>query len=88
MRGKGSIAIYLRTDVHNVYLKITDTGKGIPKSQWNQVFLPGFTTKKRGWGLGLSLAKRIINDYHNGKIRVVESKRDVGTSFEITIPRI
>jgi hypothetical protein len=88
MRGKGSVAIYLRTDVHNVYLKITDTGKGIPKSQWNQVFLPGFTTKKRGWGLGLSLAKRIINDYHNGKIRVVESKRDVGTSFEITIPRI
>jgi len=87
MRGKGNIAIYLRTDVHNAYLKITDTGKGIPKSQWNQVFLPGFTTKKRGWGLGLSLAKRIINDYHNGKIRVAESKRDIGTTFEITIPR-
>jgi two-component sensor histidine kinase len=88
MRGKGAMAIYLRTDVYNVYIRITDSGKGIPKSQWNQVFQPGFTTKKRGWGLGLSLAKRIINDYHNGKIKVAESKRDKGTTFEISIPRI
>lgn len=88
MRGKGAISIYLRTDVYNVYIKITDTGKGIPKSQWNQVFQPGFTTKKRGWGLGLSLAKRIINDYHNGNIRVTESKKDQGTTFEIMLPRV
>ncbi|MDP5078052.1 MAG: HAMP domain-containing histidine kinase, partial [Nonlabens sp.] len=88
MRGKGAMSIYLRTDVYNVYIRITDSGKGIPKSQWNQVFQPGFTTKKRGWGLGLSLAKRIINDYHNGKIKVAESKRDKGTTFEISIPRI
>lgn len=88
MRGKGSMTVYLRTDVYNVYISVTDTGKGIPKSQWNQVFQPGFTTKKRGWGLGLSLAKRIITDYHNGKIRVLTSKRDLGTTFEITLPRI
>ncbi len=88
MRGKGEITIYLLTDVRNVYIKITDTGKGIPKSQWNQIFEPGFTTKKRGWGLGLSLAKRIISDYHKGKIKVLDSKKDVGTTFEITIPRV
>lgn len=88
MRGKGSIHIFLKADVYNVYLRISDTGKGIPKSSWNQVFEPGFTTKKRGWGLGLSLAKRIITDYHSGKIRVQESKKDLGTTFEITIPRV
>lgn len=88
MRGTGDITIYLRTDVRSVYVKITDTGKGIPKSQWNQVFQPGFTTKKRGWGLGLSLAKRIICDYHKGKIKVADSKAGVGTTFEITIPRV
>lgn len=87
MRGKGSISIYLKTDVYNVYIRVTDTGKGIPKSQWNKVFQPGFTTKKRGWGLGLSLGKRIISDYHNGKIKVSESKKDSGTTFEISIPR-
>ncbi len=88
MKGKGSISVYLRADVYNVFIQIKDTGKGIPKSQWNQVFKPGFTTKKRGWGLGLSLAKRIIKDYHNGKIKVVESKKDLGTTFEITLNRI
>lgn len=88
MKGKGSISVYLRADVYNVFIQIKDTGKGIPKSKWNQVFKPGFTTKKRGWGLGLSLAKRIIKDYHNGKIRVVESKKDIGTTFEITLNRV
>lgn len=85
MKGKGAISVYLKADVYNVFIQIKDTGKGIPKSQWNQIFKPGFTTKKRGWGLGLSLAKRIIKDYHKGKIRVMESKKDQGTTFEITL---
>jgi anti-sigma regulatory factor (Ser/Thr protein kinase) len=88
MKGKGSVSIYLKADVYNVFIHITDTGKGIPKSQWNQIFKPGFTTKRRGWGLGLSLAKRIINDYHNGKIRVMESKKDQGTTFEIKLHKV
>jgi two-component system, sporulation sensor kinase D len=88
MKGKGEISIYLKADVYNVFIKIKDTGKGIPKSQWNQVFKPGFTTKKRGWGLGLSLAQRIIKDYHRGKIRVIESKKGEGTTFEITLNKV
>lgn len=88
MKGKGEISIYLKADVYNVFIKIKDTGKGIPKSQWNQIFKPGFTTKKRGWGLGLSLAQRIIKDYHKGKIRVMESKKDEGTTFEITLNKV
>jgi signal transduction histidine kinase len=87
MKGKGNITVFLKIDVRNVYIRVTDTGKGIHKSQWNKIFNPGFTTKKRGWGLGLSLAKRIINDYHNGNIRVLESKKDEGTTFEIILPR-
>ncbi len=88
MKGKGNISIYLRADVYNIFIKIKDTGKGIPKSEWNQIFKPGFTTKKRGWGLGLSLAQRIVKDYHNGKIRVLDSKKDEGTTFEITLNRV
>ncbi|MGJ8683192.1 MAG: sensor histidine kinase [Nonlabens sp.] len=88
MKGKGTINIYLRADAHKVFITVSDTGKGIPKSQWNQIFTPGFTTKKRGWGLGLSLAHRIINDYHKGNIRVSESKKDQGTTFEIVLSKL
>ncbi|WP_438962498.1 sensor histidine kinase [Nonlabens sp.] len=88
MKGKGIIKIYLRADAHKVFITISDTGKGIPKSQWNKVFTPGFTTKKRGWGLGLSLAHRIIRDYHNGTIRVSESKKDAGTTFEMVLHKL
>ncbi|PQJ31652.1 two-component sensor histidine kinase [Nonlabens arenilitoris] len=88
MKGKGTIKIYLRADAHKVFITVSDTGKGIPKNQWNQVFTPGFTTKKRGWGLGLSLAHRIIKDYHKGMIRVADSKKDKGTTFEIMINRL
>ncbi|MGB5981387.1 MAG: HAMP domain-containing sensor histidine kinase [Nonlabens sp.] len=87
MKGKGDISVFLKADVRNVYLRISDTGKGIPKHKWKDVFNPGYTTKKRGWGLGLSLAKRIIEDYHKGKIKVLESKKDEGTTFEIVLPR-
>lgn len=88
MKGKGAMKIYLRADVYKVYITITDTGKGIPKSDWNKVFTPGFTTKKRGWGLGLSLAHRIINEYHKGRIRVASSKKNEGTTFEIQLNKV
>ncbi|WP_124978963.1 sensor histidine kinase [Nonlabens xiamenensis] len=88
MKGKGRIEVFLRAEVFQVFISITDTGKGIPKNQWKQVFTPGFTTKKRGWGLGLSLARRIIKDYHKGKIRVADSKKDRGTTFEIQLNRV
>jgi hypothetical protein len=64
---------------------ITDTGKGLTKSEFRKIFTPGHTTKKRGWGLGLSLAKRIIEEYHNGKIRVLKSVPNQGTTMEIAL---
>ncbi len=69
------------------FIDVSDTGKGIPKSHFSKVFEPGFTTKKRGWGLGLSLTKRIIENYHQGKIFVKESELEKGTTFRILLPR-
>jgi signal transduction histidine kinase len=69
-----------------VYIDISDTGKGIPPANHKTVFQPGFTTKKRGWGLGLSLAKRIIEDYHEGKIFVKYGEENKGTTFSIVLP--
>lgn len=88
MRGKGSIFVKLSQDSKKVYITIEDTGKGIPKRMWKRIFMPGYTTKKRGWGLGLSLAQRIIGDYHKGKLRVKESKVDRGTTFEIILNKV
>ena len=68
-------------------ITISDTGKGIPKNLQQKIFSPGYTTKKRGWGLGLSLAKRIIEDYHNGKISVMKSELNKGTTFVITLKK-
>lgn len=85
MGGIGSISIQLSAEKNKAYIDITDTGKGIPKSKMNQVFTPGYTTKKRGWGLGLSLAQRIIENYHKGKIFVKQSEVDVGTTFRIIL---
>ena len=85
MDGNGSIIISLSDQIQFVYIDITDTGKGIPKSKYKTVFEPGFTTKKRGWGLGLSLTKRIIENYHSGKIFVKNSETDKGTSFRIVL---
>ncbi len=70
---------------HEVHIDVTDTGKGIPASKHRTVFQPGFTTKKRGWGLGLSLSKRIIEQYHGGKIMVKRSAPGKGTTFRITL---
>jgi len=85
MDGNGSIAISLSDQTQFVYIDITDTGKGIPKSKYKTVFEPGYTTKKRGWGLGLSLTKRIIENYHSGKIFVKSSEIDKGTTFRIVL---
>lgn len=85
MDGKGSITVDITDATQFVYIDVTDTGKGIPKSKMKTVFEPGFTTKQRGWGLGLSLCKRIIENYHNGKIFVKRSEPGVGTTFRIVL---
>ncbi|UMB53488.1 HAMP domain-containing histidine kinase [Lutibacter sp. A64] len=87
MEGKGKINLSITEDSKNVKIKIADTGKGIPKHLQQKIFSPGFTTKKRGWGLGLSLAKRIIEDYHNGKIAVLKSELKKGTTFLIVLKK-
>jgi signal transduction histidine kinase len=84
--GSGTIAIkILRGSDKKVFIDISDSGKGIPRSKISMVFKPGFTTKKRGWGLGLTLAKRIIESYHNGKIFVKSSEENQGTTFRIAL---
>lgn len=88
MQGKGAIAVDIKENDYQTIILISDTGKGIPKSKFTQIFKPGFTTKKRGWGLGLSLSKRIIEDYHKGKIFVKKSELNKGTTFEIQLNKI
>ena len=97
MEGRGSITLHLRrvrtrrswyrrgTPPRQVAIDITDTGKGIPKNKLNRVFMPGFTTKKRGWGLGLALAKRIIENYHEGQLFVKWSELGRGTTFRVVL---
>ncbi len=84
MKGKGSIGIQINPDGKNVQILITDTGHGIPKSDFQTIFNPGVTTKKRGWGLGLSLVKRIVEEYHKGKIKVLSSNKE-GTIMQISL---
>jgi signal transduction histidine kinase len=88
MNGKGELNINISSDIKHVYIDIRDTGKGIPKSKFNTVFKPGYTTKKRGWGLGLSLVKRIVEEYHKGKIFVRNSEAGKGTTFRIMLNAI
>ena len=87
MQGKGKINISFIERKNEVEIIIKDTGKGIDRMMFNDVFKPGVTTKTRGWGLGLSLSKRIIKDYHKGKLYIVESTIKEGTSFAISLPR-
>lgn len=87
MDGKGEISAAVYEEGDYVHIDITDTGKGIPTSRFKTVFEPGYTTKKRGWGLGLSLAKRIIQEYHSGKIFVKDSIEGKGTTFTIKLPK-
>ena len=87
MSGKGKLTIKLMEDKNYVTIDVTDTGKGIAKNSWRSVFDPGYTTKERGWGLGLSLAKRIVTEYHKGKIYVAHSELGKGTTFRIELPK-
>lgn len=87
MKGRGKLNIEISQLELQVKISITDTGKGIAKKDFNTIFEPGYTTKKRGWGLGLSLTKRIIEDFHDGKIKVLKSEKNVGTTFLITLKR-
>jgi signal transduction histidine kinase len=86
IEGNGTISITAEKNELNLLIDITDTGKGIAKNHINNVFKPGFTTKKRGWGLGLSLSKRIIEQYHKGKLFVKWSEVGKGTTFRIILP--
>jgi two-component sensor histidine kinase len=86
MGGEGIIKAFVSIKENHVNIDLSDTGKGIPQSKWRAVFQPGYTTKKRGWGLGLSLAQRIIQSYHQGKIFVRTSSPDKGTCFRIQLP--
>jgi len=88
MKGQGHICIEIQQQPKKAIIRVTDTGKGIPKKDFKKIFAPGFTTKKRGWGLGLSLAKRIIEDYHQGRIYVLKSVKNEGSTIEITLPLI
>lgn len=85
MKGKGDLKLKISQTDKNVLIDISDTGKGIAKHQFTKIFEPGYTTKKRGWGLGLSLAKRIVEDYHNGKIKVLHSEIGKGTTIQISL---
>ena len=88
MKGKGHLKIMISQADKYVKIDVIDSGKGIPKQQFNKIFEPGFTSKKRGWGLGLSLAKRIIEDYHKGKIKVLHSEISKGTTMQIALKLI
>ena len=85
MEGEGAITLEIVPDGPHVHVDITDTGKGIPASQQRTVFQPGVTTKRRGWGLVLSLSRRIIEQYHGGRIFVKKSAPGKGTTFRITL---
>ncbi len=87
MRGKGKLHVAIEERDKFVKVKVTDTGKGIPKTQFKKVFEPGFTTKKRGWGLGLSLTRRIVEEYHKGRIKVLSSEIGKGTTMQASYKR-
>lgn len=87
IEGTGTISISITEFAKSLVVDISDTGKGIPKSKFKTVFKPGYTTKKRGWGLGLSLSKRIIEEYHDGKLFVYKSEIDKGTTFRILLKK-
>ena len=88
MQGKGTISFAYQLGSDRVFVDITDTGKGIPKGELRRIFRPGVTTRQRGWGLGLSLALRIIEEYHKGRIYVLRSTPGVGTTFRIELDRL
>ena len=88
MKGRGKLSLDIIEDEKEVKIYVSDSGKGIPKKEFYKVFEPGFTTKKRGWGLGLSLTKRIVEEYHKGKIKVHHSEVGKGTTMMISLKKI
>ncbi len=88
MKGKGRLDLIISENETFIKIKVSDTGKGIPKSQFRKIFEPGFTTKRRGWGLGLSLTKRIVEEYHKGKIKVLTSELGKGTTMQASYKKI
>lgn len=88
MKGKGRLEVIIEEREKIVKIKVCDSGKGIPKAQFKKVFEPGFTTKKRGWGLGLSLTRRIVEEYHNGRIKVLSSELGRGTVMQASFKRV
>lgn len=87
MDGSGKIAVHLFSKKNNVYMDVSDTGKGIKSSRFTAIFEPGFTTKTRGWGLGLSLVRRIVKDYHKGQVFVLRSEVNVGSTFRVILKK-
>ncbi len=88
MEGRGQIEVYIKDEGQQVVIDVHDSGKGISAANIRRVFDPGFTTKKRGWGLGLTLSKRIIESYHKGELFVKQSDIGKGTTFRIILPKI
>ena len=87
MKGRGKLSLKIEQDGDYVKINVSDTGNGIQKQQYKTIFEPGFTTKKRGWGLGLSLTKRIVEEYHKGKIKVLNSEIGKGTTMQIVFKK-
>jgi two-component system, sporulation sensor kinase D len=87
MKGKGKLLVEIIEEGKLVTINVSDTGNGIPKNQFKNIFEPGFTTKKRGWGLGLSLTKRIVEEYHRGKIKVLHSEINKGTTMQVSFKK-
>ena len=85
MEGAGTITVKTSCQKDHVLVDVSDTGRGIPKNRFRTVFRPGYTTKSRGWGLGLSLSRRIIETYHKGRIYVLQSESGKGTTFRIEL---
>ena len=88
LQGQGAINVTISSNSESVFVDVRDTGKGIARSNWKRIFEPGFTTKTRGWGLGLSLSRRIIEEYHKGRIAVIDSEIGKGTTIRISLKRI
>jgi len=84
MKGRGKLALVIEEDSRHIKINVTDTGSGIPKKEFQRIFETGFTTKKRGWGLGLSLTKRIVEEYHKGHVKVLHSEMGKGTTMQIS----
>ncbi len=87
MKGRGKLSVVIINEANLVKILVSDTGNGIPKNQFKSIFEPGFTTKKRGWGLGLSLTKRIVEEYHKGKIKVAHSEIGKGTTMQVSFTK-